>query len=426
MSRTRTFKTPFSTTNPISLMSMTDELVPDFYARRDRGELMCNPMSSIKYEAGLVPFNKWIRWYWSLYFGKRVDTMLTNHSFAVPRALCTSDANFNVAGVTNAANLLFDSTLALPSNLGDRLQLQCSADLSSGVSSTLVSLFEGHKTWRMLAKAARFLRRPFETAKRELAMTRRDLRSPVGRAAVMERASNLWLEYRYGWRPLVYDAMSQYEAAMVGLQPMRQTVRAKDAALSQAERKYRLLIAGSGGLGDVYLYRKIFSRLLLRAGQTADFKLQGDLSRGLKTFGFLDIIGTGWELIPYSFVVDRFIDVGNALKALQAFALIDERVGWLTLQKLLTVESYPHLVGPFYNDTTKYEWRVREEFPCRESVTWTTRTPVTNFLPSISSFMRVDLAFVVDAIALLRQVVVGSNPESATDLADYRRRRPVR
>jgi hypothetical protein len=149
----------------------------------------------------------------------------------------------------------------------------------------------------------------------------------------------------------------------------------------------------------------------LRLGQTADFKASTDLDA--KIFGGYDPLGTAWELIPLSFVVDWFLNIGSALQALQALLLIAERVGWTTVTTSFTVKTVPEwkVQTSYYRDLYRYDGTLFADWPYEETIRLKQRIPVESFLPVISTRCNLDFPKVLDSIALLRKAAgVRSNP----------------
>jgi len=130
---------------------------------------------------------------------------------------------------------------------------------------------------------------------------------------------NLWLEYVYGWRPLVsdiYSAMNVFTkpppdltvgsvtGSVVGA--VNDTVKVTgDPWFAQTTtRNYiqrnRLHVYYGMADSDIALFTKNFSRI-----------------------GLTNPLELAWEILPYSFVIDWFLPIGNYLATLDAsFALV--------------------------------------------------------------------------------------------------------
>jgi len=85
-----------------------------------------------------------------------------------------------------------------------------------------------------------------------------------------------------------------------------------------------------------------------RAGILADYKV------GANTYGLSlrDIPGSGWELIPFSFVVDFFFNVGNFIEAIVPNGNISALASWIVVDRVSKVDTYYDPVGqPFAGAT---------------------------------------------------------------------------
>lgn len=126
--------------------------------------------------------------------------------------------------------------------------------------------------------------------------------------------ASIWLEGRYGWRTLIYDMESISEAlSRLG----NQHGEFYRAISGEQETHDDILVANTNRLGGV---------------QTTTLSLHVDISyRGMATsklapppFGG-SVLVTAWELVPFSFVIDWFIDVGLRLQYLSGLFVDEER-----------------------------------------------------------------------------------------------------
>lgn len=121
--------------------------------------------------------------------------------------------------------------------------------------------------------------------------------------------SNLWLEYSYGWRPLLNDI---HGAAELLAQQFTETRPTKVEARVQVTDSQQVFLTESGLLakGVSKVNCSAISRLFF---DVADY--ERDL---LKQTGIANPALLAWELLPYSFVADWFIPVGAYLTNLEA------------------------------------------------------------------------------------------------------------
>jgi hypothetical protein len=135
----------------------------------------------------------------------------------------------------------------------------------------------------------------------------------------VSEAAKLWMEYRYGWRVLVYDIVDQAKACYA--QELRNEllprdfrtvtgVSSRDSAktttytVDWAQRRFTLqdVVEQTTSVRAFAYYRTNY------AG--------GVNSSRLREFGVFDVPRTIWELVPASFIADWIAPVGDWLLAL--------------------------------------------------------------------------------------------------------------
>lgn len=169
-------------------------------------------------------------------------------------------------------------------------------------------------------KTVSMVKKPFGQARNLLGQMTRRYRSLVKRGVdVSQAASKAWLEYRMGWKPVLYDLESIANA-------VRQQLTKTDF---EYDHTYRSSItqqwAGSGeksgsGFGSTLLGWTVNLNSKHSAGVIVRENLFSEESQPWqRIFGMQlhDVAPALWELTPYSFVVDRFLDVQTWLEAIQ-------------------------------------------------------------------------------------------------------------
>ena len=275
-----------------------------------------------------------------------------------------------------------------------------SADVASGVASLLVSGAELDKTSAMICRALSLMRHPIRDAKRALKLTRKQMRTPTGRAAVLDKANSLWLEGRYGWRPFVYDVMSWFDARST---PKYKRYTARKRVKRSITWTTYIKFGQGIYLGPILLRSDHQLYAVFRAGQLVEYSPRID--GYAQSFGLYDVVGAAWDLIPYSFVYDWFCNLGDALKSLQAYYLVKNRIGWSSLKQYYTVVHTPETPVPsvYTKPYNRYEYMkipIGDAF--EERLMTYSRKPVTSFLPDFTLRCRLDLAKIADLVALLR------------------------
>lgn len=195
-----------------------------------------------------------------------------------------------------------------------------------------------------------------------------------------------WLSARYGWRTLKYDLESLYKSCMA-LNVERQRFSEKKGNTFSEEIHSEWTTESSPSYVDHYTTDKITRGL--RGSVVADIVVP--------LFQF-NPIQTGWELVPYSFVLDWFVGVGKAISAgsflatqskysasMGHFCQIERSYSC----KLREKTTYPSVVGTWEQTATCVS-RIERRVPCG--------VPIT---PHIR--VRLNAYKVIDLIALILQ-----------------------
>lgn len=407
--RTRSRNSSHSTTSSVWIDSMTDVKDTEFTRKMNSGQLVCHPMDKTAYKAGPNPkcgFKVKITPHRiPPYVVSYANVVQTPKHQLVPSTAYASWPSMVVS--TGKSRISAGGLDAWPGSFSVE-HTKLSSNLAEGIASTLVSVAEAHKTIRMIAKAIRYLRRPIRDAAKELHISRRVLggnnaRSRRARKRVMDRASNAWLEGRYGWRPFIYDVMDHVEAANT-IVNVRRTVR-DFGLLDEKQVVTRTPIQYSTTSGPLQrdLVRTTIYQRIWRIGQTCDYRSGLDLTA--RKYGLYDIAGAAWDLVPLSFVYDWFINLGDALRSLEAYALIDERVGWTVTEDLLRYHTHIEDVDLVPKLTSFATVSVEELYgnDFDELFSVKQRIKVASFLPALGLRYQLDLPKIADLAALFRQ-----------------------
>lgn len=190
---------------------------------------------------------------------------------------------------------------ALENSLSEKLRNAVVRDIKGHEFNLGVTLGECRESLNTIASAARgvafFLRSPVRALSNAL-----DKGWSMDDA--LRRASDIWLSYRYGWSPLVYDAYNAGVAAGAILTPR--------TAARVVSVKGTAPIAVGGGFpvnggwicGAQSVHRK-----------AAHYAIREDGQSLANNLGLTDPALIAWELLPFSFVVDWFMPVGSYLEA---------------------------------------------------------------------------------------------------------------
>jgi hypothetical protein len=143
-------------------------------------------------------------------------------------------------------------------------------------------------------------------------------------------ASDLWLEYAFGWKPLMSDIKAGYEAFSKSAdEPLPQSV-AVTYRFNRTEPK--ALVDSLAVIGTSAMTSQVFisSELEYSCSLKAGFSYTVSNSAANQQFRFgasvPDLVATGWELLPWSFLIDYFVNIGSVLDAYTVASAIN--VNW--------------------------------------------------------------------------------------------------
>lgn len=210
--------------------------------------------------------------------------------------------------------------------------------------------------------------------------------------------AEIWLELRYMWRPLAYDMFSMQEAIRrlaEGIEDPLQRAYATgvDSALLSrvvTESGVRYKDGSSGGVAGV----RVFS------AQSCTVEVMAHASVGLQVTTrevfMTDPFVTGWELIPFSFVLDWFVTVGDMLTAFSPFA-----TGQLRYASLATTVKKTYRSVNALQPITGYVWDTVSASPCvsEKIVTNYSRREATP-VPTLAFDVNLNVAKIIDLTAL--------------------------
>lgn len=195
------------------------------------------------------------------------------------------------------------------------------SDASSAIAPLKGGVLVGElrETLRMIRNPASALRDGISAYLKRARRLRREhgRRNPHSLRKVL---SNTWLEYVYGLVPLVEDLKSATEA-YAKLKSEVETVRAFGKGSAETKTP---AVTGLGGHSNYIRFNQVVKysqKTTCRVKGVCKADLQGinttaaDRLRTVLGFNLQDFIPTIWELIPNSFIVDMFSNVGDILNS---------------------------------------------------------------------------------------------------------------
>lgn len=207
----------------------------------------------------------------------------------------------------------------------------------------LVTVAEAFKTATMIAN-------PFARAEALIKqiVTRRDSLRKKGHTAARALAT-AWLEYRLGWKPLLYDIEGIWDAWIANTQyydrPTRLVARSKNEIVYKDSQVYTP--SRMSGLTGCTFRRTMDWKAKVTSGVLYELHEDSLEIATARRMGLRlsDVPASIWELVPFSFVVDRFVDVGNWLNAITPKPGCTVKGNWTTVTK--TESNYHEVINAY-------------------------------------------------------------------------------
>lgn len=146
---------------------------------------------------------------------------------------------------------------------------------------------------------------------------------------------NYWLELQYGWKPLlsdVYGSVANLHEREKDADRGRVSVKA--GYRDNTDSLSKLSDSANTLVWDFYRRSKVEHKAYIRL----DFRQQDGAPQGnLAQLGITNPLELAWELLPWSFVADWFVPIGDYLSSL------DATLGWDFLGGSLSSKSTRHV-----------------------------------------------------------------------------------
>lgn len=351
--------------------TMTDEITPGYFAtKRKAGFLPMNDLDqttkSFAFSSGSVSFevkyNGVKQWdqYWS------GDLGFTGYRY-VNGNTPTPSNKMAVPTMPSSAPLLTEAL----------------ANARTRGWDVLTFMAEFRKTMELIARfRERTLRRAEKVAK-----SIPSAKNPV------EAFAETWLEGRYGWRLLAYDL----EDITTSLNRLKETKPAFIRGYASSTNKTTY---SSGSLYSASSYMRYVTpntlaydygrcSLVINQEHSKTCKAGVVLEALIDDIVEINPLVTAWEVIPFSFIIDWFVNVGDVVAAYSPSLTENALGGWTKETTLLSevVTTIPATVG---NPNSGWYYKCSSTVPFVATVTNTTvkRRPAT---PSASLSFRLNL-----------------------------------
>lgn len=283
--------------------TMYDENHRNFYEARKRGEIVMGRMVLIKSARAVSP--GMLTWNDAAAGGTGVQTV--KHGDIV--AWVENQPQFwpTLSGTINSSHM---ASLAVV-NAYQRMNAAalCTGETLRDLDSTIQMLrspFKGvtNLVRKILTTRGRMLKRTRRSGAKA-ARTTRDL---------LKANSDAWLEHRYGWKPLLLDidAIAEEMHRKIDAVVTRRVARSEERVSRSASMVFDAS-AVAQRTGVNYLTEEV--RVCVGVIYLVENRQASDIVGKFLGTRPRDLPATVWEMIPYSFVADWFVNVGSWLQA---------------------------------------------------------------------------------------------------------------
>jgi hypothetical protein len=217
-----------------------------------------------------------------------------------------------------------------------------------------------------------------------------------------EFAASTWLEIKYGWKPLLNDTYNASESmARMMSDNSSSDVRTLGTGSSRSPYKF---VSSSSLKGFASGERKVSARYVIYS------RISNPSLRTAAGLGLTNPAIFAWELLPFSFVVDWFVPVGDVLNSLDATMGLNFVDGTLTLK---TTDKFQAGITQIENfNWSTWTWdKVSGGQSVRSKSFYLEREPLITYppypsLPTVSKGLKEALGVnkTITALALLSNV----------------------
>jgi hypothetical protein len=315
---------------------MTDEVTEDFHTKVKRGDIINSPMTK-RVETYRPPTPVAYRWghYWEDPTGDPPVGSGTWHGW-----------KYDGTWVMQPEDLgswlsLAEQTTSDQESMIARTVTEAHARASGNEMMLLATLGEGNKT---IASLCSILQRVIRIAIAIKKLDGKYLKNQISRKELEDR----YMELRYALRPLVYDFKGLVAALDESklTKRKRQTFRATNSySASEADSFVKNINWSTDIHAEWTIERTAKVETKVSAGVLCDVELDD-----LAIFGVDQLLETVWELTPFSFIFDWFINIGQTIAAWTPNSGVTPLASWVTVRK--TMHQVNSLAGIDINDCT--------------------------------------------------------------------------
>lgn len=264
-------------------LKMSDSVTPQFWKRIEKGDVIMNPMQKFRVTRQARQLSDLHCYFNNMPTAWTRQTGITHNDIDFSQTMPVSPPNWYEL---------------VPEKDVQRLVTEVSTRCLSQASRASTDMWENLAERR---KTAQMLMHPLGT------WFRFERQNRVATSVLS--TANAWLAYRYGLRPLIGSTIDVLNALTRSNRPTRVTTRAKDKIQGT---NVSTVTKTSGSDKRTYQIQKLEEH---QVKAISIDEVVWDMSDDLG-FDKKSLLQLPWNMIPYSFVVDWFVNVGDFIGAL--------------------------------------------------------------------------------------------------------------
>lgn len=360
---------------------MDDVVTENFSKRKNKGEIVNSPMRKevSKVRNTLATFSN-DRTYWTSYNCPPVTQLLKGN------------ADAGQTGLSASLPFAPDPVLQSVSNLSDLAVTSAWAGATQSKAAILSTLAEGKESIQSIYS---IIQRLYNLIR---AIKRRNLKN-LGRQLSPKELEDMWMEWRYAIRPLIYDVKSLTNA-ILHKSPTHDRQTFRGHAVDSATNKTT---------GEFLWYDGIYPQY-----QAVTWK-EIDVRAGLlcqvsppslpEVFGAYDILETLWDVTPFSFIVDWILNVGDTIASFTPSASLKPLASWVVVKETIIRSSvvtgckFVPIVGRSYRNPFCFIDNCSRYF--ERTIKMRTPDPQRSILPTFD--LRLDALKLLDLAIITRK-----------------------
>lgn len=330
--------------------TMIDVVTEDFYTKRNAGDIINNVM-----------YREDLHYTFNPTYVSQVNWVNAGGAWGILKTPLFSALEIPQATPFLPSNIIgFEDFFDVYSSWQDLAVTRAWANVELSEAMLLASLGELPETlnWmksllqrgvnltKMFRSKASLLRSVPELAKRLMSkevpaltkLARPSARGATKAADLVSDFANLWLEYRYAVRPLIFEYKQCLDAlSKIIKKGSRQTARGKELNRTEVSEIYTHTDSSWYSANQVTSMRRtVISDVKVRAGVL--FEIDQDLDALLAVWGIDQPLESAWELIPFSFIIDWFFSVGDTISSWSINPSLRPRCSWVTFDSQVSTD----------------------------------------------------------------------------------------